>query len=310
MNAFAFGSCNFLGEDWQRSKHSSIGFGRSPGRVRPELVALGGEEDRPYFVLGPSPNTAIPVVGTSFASPTAMRVAAGIRAYLGPVMGPLAIKALMINRSDPRGDRSLREVGWGRVVHSPEDLLTSDDSTAHIIYQDELEPAQWMRVPIPIPDGPLPGKLYITATFCYKTETDPEHPANYTRAGLQLKFRPNKDKKDDENRQDAKTCAIFSPRRMYGQTEQEWRFKSHEWETAIHCRYSPSGSALLQPAFDVHYNARMGGANAATAGKIPFALVVTIRSKQVPDLYNRVASQYRMQLQALQPIRIPLKISR
>ncbi len=306
-NGFALGSCNTLSENWQRSAHSSIGPSRTPGWVRPEALALGGDHNSPFFVLGPAEGTAVPVMGTSYASPTAMRVAAGVRACLGPIMRPLAIKALMINCADKRGERNIREVGWGRICHDVEKLITSDDSTVHVVYQNELTPGEWMRAPIPVPQGVLPGRLYMSATFCYKTETDPEHPINYTRAGLQLRFRPHEDRRDNEEDKRAKTKSLTSVRRITGQTEHEWRKKSFEWEPTIQVRYAANGTDIKAPAFEIHYNARRGGDNDKSAGRIPFALVVTIRSKKVKDLYNRVKSQYQM-LEAIVPVHLPVKL--
>jgi hypothetical protein len=308
MNAFAVGSCNTLATHWQRSRHSSIGPGRSPGMIRPEALAFGGEYDNPFFVLGPAAGTAVPVIGTSYATPVAMRVAAGIRACLGPIMGPLAIKALMINRADPKGERDIREVGWGRICHNVEELVSSDDQTAHIVYQDDLSPSQWMRIPIPLPNESLPGKVFVSATFCYKSPTDPEHPSNYTRAGLRLVFRPHADRFGSEEQKKPNTKSIASMRRIVGQSEAEWRSKSLEWETAIHLSYAPSGRDLKEPAFEIHYNARSGGDNDRHAEKIPFALVVTVRSQRVKDLYNRIASKYRSILEAIRPVYLPVPL--
>ncbi|MCC7421553.1 MAG: S8 family peptidase, partial [Planctomycetaceae bacterium] len=83
VNAVGVGSCDSMSAVWKRSPHSSIGPGRSPGFVKPDFLAFGGSERNPFFVLGTAQETAIPVIGTSFASPTGMRVGTGVRSHLG-----------------------------------------------------------------------------------------------------------------------------------------------------------------------------------------------------------------------------------
>ncbi|MBC8350611.1 MAG: S8 family peptidase [Planctomycetes bacterium] len=307
VNGFAFGSCTSPTGPVSRSKHSSIGPGRRPGVVRPEAVAFGGTPGNPYFVVGPAQGTAVPVLGTSFAGPTGMRIGVGVRAHLGPIVSPLAIKALMINRVDSGEDVSMREVGWGRICHSAEEMLTSDDSTAHVIYQRDLSPGSWMRTPIPVPDGELIGDLFLTFTLCYKTDTDPEHSVNYTRAGLEAIFRPNAKKRREPEQRNADSRPFLTQKRMYGDfaTEAQLRSDSHKWETVLHANGTLRAKSVYEPCLDIHYNAREGGANTSAAGPIQFALVVTVHSKKDKDLYNKIARKYRTVLEALTPIRIP-----
>jgi hypothetical protein len=67
-------------------------------------------------------------------------------------------------------------------------------------------------------------------------------------------------------------------------------------------------TSLSDPVFDVHYNARRGGASDRAAKPIPYALVVTVEAKHVPDLYSKIALRYRTQLEELRPvIQIPIR---
>ena len=65
---------------------------------------------------------------------------------------------------------------------------------------------------------------------------------------------------------------------------------------------------LKNPVFDVHYNARIGGRNAQAADKIPYALVITISSKNTAGLYNRILQRYPTILEPLKPVvEIPIR---
>ena len=67
-------------------------------------------------------------------------------------------------------------------------------------------------------------------------------------------------------------------------------------------------AGLRNPVFDIHYNAREGGARAATPPKIRYALVVSVVAPKTPDLYNKIVRRYATQLRPLQPvIAIPIR---
>lgn len=310
VNAVAIGSCDGLGAKWSRSGHSCIGPGRSPGIIRPELLAFGGEDKNKFFVLGTAEGTAVPVIGTSYASPTAMRTAVGVRALLGQELGALAIRALLINRSSNLDKHSKQEVGWGRIEHTVEELIKSDDHTAHIVYQKTISPGQWLSAEVPLPDTELKGNVELCATFCFAASTDPQHTINYTRAGLEVVFRPHSERFDvnsetQQKSKRAKSRSFFSLGTMYRGTEAELRDDAHKWETVLHERATLRGSSLRQPTFEIHYHTRdEGQVDTANTKPMPFALVLTIRCKSEPKLYDKIVTRYPGLLQQIQPIRL------
>jgi hypothetical protein len=309
VNVLSVGASDSDTEKWKRASYSSVGPGRSPGIVKPDILAFGGSAGHPFWVpdMG-RPGYAEAIQGTSFASPSALRMAIGIRAFLGPVVQPIALKALLIHHSDPSKFEQ-REVGWGRVPSEIENLITCPDGIAHVLYQGELEPARYLRARIPLPASGLSGKVTITATFCYATETDPQDPLNYTRAGLEIAFRPNKDKFARTyfgTSKYAVTKPFFSSRQYA--TEEELRRDAHKWEPCLKASKTFRASSLIDPVFDIHYIARIGGANDARAPRIPYALVLTVCVPHMADLYNKIAQRYRTQLQPLRPvIQIPVR---
>ena len=86
----------------------------------------------------------------------------------------------MIHRSYDHAQPQ-NEVGWGKVPESIDELITCEEGMAHVVYQGVIGPGEFLRCPIPLPDGPLTGKIAITATFCFASDTDPQDPINYTR---------------------------------------------------------------------------------------------------------------------------------
>jgi hypothetical protein len=307
VNALSVGGCDRIGAGWKRATYSSIGPGRSPGIMKPDGLAFGGSSREPYWVLNAEkPGAAMPITGTSFAAPTALRTAIGLKAHFGKLLTPLAIKALLLHGCDD-GGHDKTEVGWGRIPSDVNSIVLTDQHAAHIVYQGELRPASWVRMQIPLPRDPIAGIVEIAATFCFATLTDPQDPLNYTRSGLEVRFRPHDKKRKKTNQLHADASYFFQSKDVSVE-EIDLRADAHKWETTLHKCRTLRGSGLRNPVFDVHYNARVGGRNALSANKIPYALVITITSRKTKNLYDKILLRYPTILEPLKPvIEIPLR---
>ncbi len=307
VNAIAVGACDSPGDGWKRALYSSKGPGRSPGLVKPDLVEFGGVLDRPFVVVSPEKKLSLATVGgTSYAAPSVLRLATGVRAHFGSKLDHLAIRALLIHTSED-GNFDRREVGWGRVARNLDDIVLCDDDTVRVVFQGEISPAKYIRAPIPVPNAPLTGNVSIKATVCYKSQTDPHHPGNYTRAGLELTFRPH-DEKYSRDAQIHPDSASFFGSSTPGATEEELRRDAWKWENCLHANVTKRATSLSNPCFDIHYNARIEGRDFSPAEKLRYAMVVTIRAKHVTDLYNQVVRDYATRIEPLRPVlEIPLR---
>lgn len=151
VNALAVGAANDTESRWARAPYSAIGPGRSPGVVKPDLMAFGGDPAKYFHVLAPGRNPALlPVLGTSYASPYLLRNAVGIRAVLGTELTPLAIKALLVHAAEPLEHDKL-EVGWGKVPEDLMSIITCPEGVARVVYQGELKPGKYLRASLPLP---------------------------------------------------------------------------------------------------------------------------------------------------------------
>lgn len=306
VNALAVGAADDTEDGWARAAYSAIGPGRSPGVVKPDLLAFGGEATKYFHVLSSGKKPALsPQLGTSFASPYLLRSAVGVRAILGSDLTPLAIKALLIHSADPALHDKL-EVGWGKV---PEDLMaviTCPPGVARVVYQGELKPGKYLRAALPLPIGGLTGKIKLKATFCYASPTDPQDAAAYTRAGLDIVFRPS-DKKIKDGKANAETAGFFDLKKFA--TEAERRSDLGKWETVLHGSKGMLGSSLDSPVFDIHYNAREGGGRATGPEKIRYALIITVEAPKHAELYNDILRAYAKTLVPIQPqVSLPIRV--
>ncbi len=307
VNGLSVGAAGTVRSNWKRAHYSSCGPGRSPGVVKPDLVAFGGEDQEQFVVYDRdnAPSLA-QTCGTSFAAPSALRLAAGVRAHLGGRVSPLALKALLVHSADA-ANNDRHEVGWGRIPTDVADIAVCRDGMVRVVYQGELSPSQYLRAAIPLPDEKLVGKVRIHATFCYATPTEPQDPGSYTTSGLEVTFRPNAARFANNDSTVAKTASFFKKSDIA--TEQALRNDAQKWETTLNADRTFLPKSLLNPVFDIHYNARTSGGAAKDAEKIRYSMILTITANRVPDLYDQVVRNYAGQLEALTPVvEIPIRV--
>lgn len=299
VNALSVGSCDSIELDWDRAPYSSVGHGRCPGLMKPDGVGFGGHLPKnPFYALAfNTPGRAKPLHGTSFAAPAVLRTAIGVRAQLGPVVSALALKALLIHNCEIGEVHAASEVGWGRFPCDIAKIIMATAGRAHILYQGALDPKKFLRADIPIPKERMPGLVTISATLCFASDTDAQHPATYTRNGLQIFFR-----KDRFNvppgKVNPKPDGFFKS--GVGMPEQLLRSDAHQWETVRHASKRMRGDSLVNPCFDIHLNPRDEGHD-TDGEKVPYAMVVTVDAPRMPDLFERIFSRYRFTLEELRP---------
>jgi len=299
VNALSVGAADRSGAAWGRASYSCVGPGRSPGLVKPDGVAFGGSEKETFCAFNPLLGEIVGVTGTSYAAPLALRTASGAFASTSYPLSIIALKALMVHHADP-GKGPREEVGWGRFPEDPNVLLDCGSDSVTVIYQGQLAKGEYLRAPIPFPATALTGRVELKATLCILAPTDPEHVINYTRAGLQVTFRPRFGL-GDEGTQD------FFGRSSQYKTERESRDDGHKWETCLHRRKRfDAETELSDPVFDIRYHARetSRGVPPKSAPDVSYAMVVTIRVEGMPDIYNLIRQRY----QVLQPVALRVGI--
>lgn len=307
VNVLSVGATDHTGADWSRAEYSARGPGRSPGRRKPDVVGFGGCAKEYFHHVVPGKKTQLAVnLGTSFAAPFVLRTAVGIRAVLGNEVRPLTIKGLLVHASESHSILDAIDIGWGRIPEDINKIITCEDGVARIIFQGVLKPGKFLRAPIPLPKSQLEGKVKITATFCYASPVDAQDASAYTKAGLEITFRPHENKFNEGAVNP--TSQTFFPSGEF-KTEAEMRDDLGKWETVLHAGNTYRGTSLMGSTFDIHYNAREGGGVALTsAEQIPYALIITVEAPKHPKLYEEILGAHAL-LKAIEPqVAIPLSV--
>ena len=292
VNAIAVGASDRVDKTWQKATYSASGPGRAPGRVKPDLLAFGGSHQQYFHVLNAAPfPELIPQQGTSFSAPYLLRKAVGVRALFGRDVTPLAIKALLIN-SAHHNEQEQCQIGWGKVIDDVDNLIQSPDGVAKILYQGELFPGKYLKVPLPLPKNGIDGMVKIKATCCFSTHVDPQDTSMYTKAGVEIGWKPKQGTKSESFFQQVKKA-----------TEAELRRDAAKWEPVLHAEKRKNGSILDEPAFEIHYMARNSGADISptSADIIKYAFVVTLEAPKHKEIFSDILEAYSEILTEIEP---------
>lgn len=177
------------------ARYSCHGPGRSGGFCKPDFLAFGGCEARPFFALVPGNNALGDPYGTSFAAPMVASIAGRLGALVDPVeLQPEALRALLVHSTRRLGNSSKMQVGRGRIPSSVEEVLACSERRVSVLYQGEVSPRESWKLPFLLPPGfEAGGKLKFEWTIAYTPEVEPSSPDEYALAGLEIAFRPHAD---------------------------------------------------------------------------------------------------------------------
>ena len=182
-------------------------------------------------------------------------------------------------------------------------IVATNDNAARILYQGILKQKQWVRIPVPLPPDINHGKIIINATLCYFSDINPVNTLNYSNSGIEVVFRPNRQKKsraDKNNHQRHPDPKPFFNRGSFGEMRQQLNRDEVIWETTRSSTITMLAKSLKEPTFDLQYIARADKQN-PPADILRYSMVITISSPSCPDLYNQISTHYQV-LNVLKPI--------
>ena len=167
---------------------------------------------------------------------------------------------------------------------------------------------EYLRSPIPLPKYALQGNVELTATLVISPEVDAAYVNAYTRAGLEVVFRPDSTRiKKPGSHSDSDV--FFSKTNMYKAAEYQLRTDGHKWEPCWKATKTKQGGKLNNPCFDIYYHSRIQGRPDSDALPIPYAFVVTIRAPKIKTLYDDTLAVYADVLTPIEPtVTVPVQV--
>jgi hypothetical protein len=302
-----------------RAAYSAIGPGRPGAEIRPSGIAFGGTEEAP-FIATDNDGTALHSAGTSCAAPLVTRSLADLCATIGrPLLSPVTMRAFAIHFAKKRSSHKEIHVGHGHFPTGYGFLHETAENEAHVLYTDVIGRDEFLPLSIPVPDG-TSGRVKIELTLVTSTDVNAFDAVDYTKAGLEVKFRPNAQiysfrKKDHKtysvntatnsarvaellrqgwvgsNEPDSATIFKGLPGRDRSETNLRADGKWQSVRVASHA-YQNASAKLHRPRIDITHIAREGGSLAYGTTDLDWALLVSITGVPGSNLYDHVRTQF------------------
>lgn len=298
--------------------YSCIGEGREGCKVKPDVVAFGGCEKRPFQAVSITHNNLCLVSGTSFSSP----VAAGMIGRLlvaSADITPLMARSLLIHTAKHPNVINDRKLGYGFIKEDPNDILQCTQQSVTIFYNGSIEPKKYSKLPIAIPDlQDYNGNIDFLWTITTLTDPNGLDSDGYTNTGIEDTFHPSADiynmnnknlkpkkitvnitkelEKIEELKERGYKLSEFqkskSPKSHKTEEERRLEFK---WDTVTKKTIACRGSSLKEPCLVLHALDRYG-----TAEKpLIYSVAITVTASNYPGgLYDGIINKYRV----LQPV--------
>lgn len=172
-----------------KADYSCVGPGREGNKLKPDLLAFGGDEKNPLqFVSTSSGKRDIGVGYTSLATP---QVSSAIANLIGKYsLDPLSSKSLLLNKVYLDKEFDI-EYGHGILPNNIEDVTYCGDGSFTLQYRGRLLPTKFAQLQIPWPDMTIKGKVTFTWTLVVLADTDELSTDEYTKESMEVTFYPN-----------------------------------------------------------------------------------------------------------------------
>lgn len=307
-----------------RAPYSCIGDGREGCKVKPDIVAFGGDDKNPIQLIGLDGKNKWFAQGTSFASPFVASKAAEIVGRCNFV-NPLLARALLIHTAIHPQNKYDKYLGYGIIQENAEQILGCEQNKVKVVYQRSILPTKYAKLDLPIVhDLSYHGEVEIEWTVAISTRVNPLNTEDYTITCLEDTFYPNvnkykftytlpsgkkrtttkhliKDKEEIEQLincdwQKSKMPVTDSQNNSKYKTEQE-RKENFKWDTVMKRRVRIAKYDQLENPYIVLHAMERGQQD--EINPIHYAVAVTIYYKDFNgDAYTRTLEVYNKLEQA------------
>lgn len=318
---------------WGRAPYSSMGPGRQGSRVQPICLQFGGVEDVNEIPILKADGKFLSSWGTSFAAPLVTHALSELVTQI-PSYNPNVLRAFTAHFAErhPKHKKLQDEVGFGRAPLSFEPHLICTPDEVHVLYTDSINRGELLGYQVPIPAG-ASSNLELRITLAYASPINSAEPTEYTRASIELAFRPHEqifnfrppagqsgrtqtlDQRTREalnligqgwkESQEPVTKGLGSK----GPTPEAKLRDDGKWETVRHTRIQLGVAEYQNPRLEATYISRQaGGALDSTPSSVGFAILISVFDKSKSgSLYDQVAAQFAA-LRPIQRIRPRLQV--
>lgn len=191
VNNIGVGAYSYSDSEIVRAPYSCIGDGREGGKVKPDILELGGCDKNPLHLIGVDGQNKWFAAGTSFAAPIIASKGAEVMGRCNTV-DPLLSRVLLIHSAKhPKGKHD-QEHGYGIVPKDIDEILGCTGNRVTVTYQGSIRPTKFAKLDIPFIDYlNYSGKIEVEWTIGIVTKTNSLNTEDYTLSCLEDTFYPN-----------------------------------------------------------------------------------------------------------------------
>lgn len=293
--------------------YNSIGPGREGGKLKPDIIAHGGQLPiNPIFTFSTFNYLKNRVAGTSFAAPQITRQLGFILSKY-PSLSVLQARALLEHSVALKIERK-REISLyakGELVEEEIQLLSSSSDEIRIMYSGTISAKGYVILPIPLPEDIVSKKIHFTWTVATKSPVDPDYPDRYTRYAIEDDFYPNAYKyifrkkgekktvvlnlsdEDEKNSsevllEEGYKCSTYpskdNPKYIDEGTRRRELLK---WDTLKTQRVSKMTTGISEPFLRLH-----GLSRTDSRERIEYTTIITINLKDDINIFDKVIEKY------------------
>lgn len=316
VNGIGVGAYSHYNGEKYRAEYSCIGLGREGAKVKPDVLAFGGDSRNPFHAISTVDGERRYISGTSFASPV-VAGKLGEMFSLSNEVSTLMARCLLIHNADGNC-LDAREEGYGLINDNVDEIVTCSKNKVTIIYTGEISEKKYVKLQMPLPDAIKGnnGTVKIDWTIAALTDVNGLDPDGYTSSCIEDTFYPNSNKyKFRKPGEKTKTVDIERDYEIGDQliengyqqsafpvsdspiylTEIERR-ENLQWDTVVRKSKSKRVSSLDKPFIVMHCIPRESGG----LDKLKFCVCVTLEYVNYDgDLYNDIIEEY--------PVLVPME---
>lgn len=322
VNGLTVGACDTpeSQDSWDPTDYSAKGPGRPGGRIQPAVLSYGGTQTKGFGRIRANGSIHHDDHGTSYSAPLVTNIVAQLSRELGGRADAPTLRALAVHLAQSNGDtHDPKHHGYGRLAGDAVSLLDCNSHEATVVYQGVLARTEVRAFPLPFPPSFAKGDLELSWTIAYSTATDATEAGEYTNAGLEVVFRPHKEKysMSIENPDGSTRTRVVHTKKdardIVGHLKKGWNISSApttrspkitrfeddqrelgKWETLWHSQDRIRASSMQEPRLEVNHLSREGGQITRDTDDIEFSLIVTIRSVARKPIYDLVVQDFNV----------------
>lgn len=190
VNCIGVGAYSKYDNKIYRADYSCVGAGREGGKLKPDLLAFGGDERNLFQAISLDGNKRLMTAGTSFASPIVTKKI-GELTQISSEMDPLMSRTMLVHSAKKTLDNA-EEEGFGILEDNIENIIQCNKNKVTILYQGFIIPSRCIKLPIPLPNilNQL-GNISFSWTICTLTDVSTLDSDLYTNTCIEESFYPN-----------------------------------------------------------------------------------------------------------------------